>query len=353
MGQSISGRPFHQERRGLFSGEGHSVNPMRRLGVVAALAGLLLAAGWSAEGAEKFRVGIHRAVYGAFEVVADRMGYWKQEGLNYTVAYFKQGKLMRNAVIQDNLDVGTTGFSPFVTALSKGAKITGIAVTADTCAHQHVMVTADSKIKSLKELKGKTVATSTGTSVDLSFKSRMLPAHGMTEKDLKWISVVTTDRVPALIAGNADAAIVGDPQAEIALQKGLVRELEGFCPYDRPYLIHVGSSKGLKDKSDQFVKYFRGWLKAQRLLRSDPEKFAKIYHESLLEVGDKTEFKVVMAVVKRLTTEPAFNEGIRKNLQGIAQTQLKMGWIKKEPNFAKGEGLDDSLLRKAASSLAN
>ena len=326
---------------------------MRKLGVVIALAGFLFSAAWSAEGAEKFRIGIHRAVYGAFEVVADRMGYWKQEGLDYSVAYFKQGKLMRNAVIQDNLDVGTTGFSPFVTALSKGAKITGIAVTADTCAHQHVMVPKDSKIKSIKEIKGKTVATSTGTSVDLSFKSRILPAHGMTEKDMKWISVVTTDRIAALVSGNADAAIVGDPQAEIALQKGLVRDLDNFCPYDRPHLIHVGSGKGLKDKSDQFVKYFRGWLKAQKLLRSDPEKFAKIYHENLLEVGDKTEFKVVLAVVKRLTTEPAFNEDIRKNLQGIAQTQLKMGWIKKEPNFAKSEGLDDSLLRKAASSLAN
>ena len=67
--------------------------------------------------AEKLRIGAHRALMGSYEVVADRMGYWKAEGLDYTFQYFKQGKLMRNAIIQGNLDTGTTGFSPFTTAI--------------------------------------------------------------------------------------------------------------------------------------------------------------------------------------------------------------------------------------------
>ncbi|MBI3126427.1 MAG: ABC transporter substrate-binding protein [Candidatus Tectomicrobia bacterium] len=329
------------------------MKPMGKWWLGAALAFCTLAAGWGAESAGKFRIGIHRSVYGSYEVVADRMGYWKAEGLDYTVQYFKQGKLMRNAVIQDNLDVGTTGFSPFVTAQSKGAQVTGIAVTADTCAHQRIMVLKNSPLKSVKELRGKTVATSTGTSVDLSFKTFMLPAHGLTEKDLKWISVVTTDRVPALMSGNADAAIVGDPQGEIALQKGLVRAIDTFCPYDRPRLIHIGNPQTLKENPERYVKFFKGWLKAQKLLREEPEKFAKSYHEALQEVGDKTEYKVALAVVKRLTTEPLIGDEIRKNMQDIARTQKKLGWIKSEPDFIKGKMLDDTLLRKAASSLAN
>jgi ABC-type nitrate/sulfonate/bicarbonate transport system substrate-binding protein len=313
----------------------------------------MLAAGWSAEGAEKFRIGIHRALFGSFEVVADRMGYWKAEGLDYNVQFFKQGKLMRNAVIQNNLDVGTTGFSPYVTALSKGAKVTGIAVTTDLCGQQRIMVPKNSPIKSIKELKGKRFATLTGTSVDLAFKSAVLPRHGLTEKDLKWLNVVTTDRVAALVAGNADAAIVGDPQAEIALQKGLVKELEDFCPYDRPRMIHIGNPQTMKANPDLYVKYFKGWLKAMKLLKENPEQFAKIYHEALTEVGDKTEYPVVLAVLKRLTTTPEFNEEIRKNLDEIAKMQAKMGWIKSAPNFLKGETLDDSLLKKAAGAPKN
>ena len=56
--------------------------------------------------AAQLRIGAHRALMGSYEVVADRMGYWKEEGLDYTFQYFKQGKLMRNAIIQGNLDTG-------------------------------------------------------------------------------------------------------------------------------------------------------------------------------------------------------------------------------------------------------
>ena len=62
---------------------------------------------------------------GSFEVVAHRMDYWKKEGLKYTMSHFKQGKLMRNAIIQNNLDTGTTGFSPFTTADFQGGEGNG------------------------------------------------------------------------------------------------------------------------------------------------------------------------------------------------------------------------------------
>ena len=70
----------------------------------------------------KLRIGAHRALMGSFEVVAHRMGYWKKEGLQYTMGYFKQGKLMRNAIIQNNLDTGTTGFSPSPRRFPRGRR---------------------------------------------------------------------------------------------------------------------------------------------------------------------------------------------------------------------------------------
>ncbi len=64
--------------------------------------------------AAKLRHGVHRSVNGAPDVVAHRLGYFKKFGLEYTMEYFKQGKVMRNAVIQNNLDTaGGVGFSPF------------------------------------------------------------------------------------------------------------------------------------------------------------------------------------------------------------------------------------------------
>jgi NitT/TauT family transport system substrate-binding protein len=310
--------------------------------------------GGTAQSAEKFRIGIHRAIMGSFDVIADRKGYWKEEGLDYTVQYFKQGKLMRNAVIQGNLDTGTTGFSPFVTAVSKGAKVTGIAVTTEICATSgRIMVPVKSDIKSVKDLKGKRFATLDGTSTDIAFRSKALPRYGLKISDLKWLNVVATDRVAAIVSGNADAALIGDPQAEIAVQKGLVRELENLCEYDRTRMMHIGNPQTLAASPAQFEKYFRGWLKAHKLLKENPEEYAKIYHAALLEVGDKAEYPVILSIIKRLPSAPLFSDLTRKDLQDIAKVQVKLGYIKSHPDFTKGVMQDDSIARKIAGTPKN
>jgi ABC-type nitrate/sulfonate/bicarbonate transport system substrate-binding protein len=324
--------------------------------VVAALAVVFLAPGWlvpPVEAQEKLRIGVHRAIMGSFDVIADRKGYWKEEGLEYTVQYFKQGKLMTNAVIQGNLDTGTTGFSPFVTAVSKGAKLKGLGVTTEICATSgRIMVPKDSPIKSVADLKGKTFATLDGTSTDIAFRSKTLPKYGLKVGDVKYLNVVATERVAAIVAGNADAALIGDPQAEIAVQKGLVRELENLCAVDRTRMMHIGNPTTLQAKPELYQKYIRGWLKAHKLLKEDPEEFARVYHEALIEVGDKTEYQVVLAVVKRLPSAPFLTDLALEDLQEIAETQVKLGYIKDHPNFAKGGPmLDDSIVRKEATSM--
>jgi sulfonate transport system substrate-binding protein len=301
--------------------------------------------------AEKLRIGAHRALMGSWEVVAHKMGYFKDEGLEYTFTYFKQGKLMRNAIIQDNLDVGTTGFSPFVTAVSKGAKVTGIAVTANICGTQYIMVPTDSEAKSVRDLKGTTFAVKKGTSVDFAFKSYILPKNGLTEKDLNWLSVLSTERVAALASGSAQGAIIGDPQAEIALQKGLVRKLEDFCAYDKTRMMHIGNPKTLEAHPELYEKYFRAWVRAHKLLKEDPETYAKVYTAALQEVGDKAEYEIILPVVKRLKAEPPITDEVRSYLTDMAQKQQALGWIKQVPDFKHGEALDDSIYRKATGPL--
>ncbi|MGH7388929.1 MAG: ABC transporter substrate-binding protein [Candidatus Rokuibacteriota bacterium] len=332
---------------------------MKRLGiglVITVLAAAFLAASMPApaEAEEKLRIGIHRAIMGSFDVVADRKGYWKEEGLDYKVQYFKQGKLMRNAVISGDLDTGTTGFSPFVTAVSKGAKVTGIAVTTEICATSgRIMVPVNSPIKSVKDLKGKRFATLEGTSTDIAFRAKTLARYGLKPEDLQWLNVVATDRVAAVAAGNADAALIGDPQAEIAVQKGLVRELENLCEYDRTRMMHIGNPITLQAKPELYAKYFRGWLKAHKLLKENPEEYARVYHEALLEVGDKAEYKVILSVVKRLPSAPFFTEQALRDLEDIAKEQVKLGYIKDHPDYTKGgKMLDDSIVRKVSGTTA-
>ena len=298
--------------------------------------------------AEQLRIGAHRALMGSFEVIAHRLGYWKDEGLDYTFQYFKQGKLMRNAIIQGNLDTGTTGFSPFTTAVSKGAQVTAIGVTANICHTQHIVIPVDSKITSIKEFKGTIFANKKGTSTDFAFQSYVLPHYGLQSSDVQLLSVNATDRIAAVVSGSAQAAMVGDPQAEIAMQKGLVKSMETLCEYDKTRMMHIGNPQTLKAHPELYEKYFKGWLKAHKLLQEDPEQYAKVYTEALQEVGDKAEYDVILPVVKRLRTELYISDEVKSYLNDMAEKQSQLGWIKSHPDFTKSEALDDSILRKIA-----
>ena len=296
----------------------------------------------------KLRIGAHRALMGSFEVVAHRMGYWKKEGLQYTMGYFKQGKLMRNAIIQNNLDTGTTGFSPFTTAISKGAKITAIGVTANICGMVAIIVPAKSKAKSLKDLKGSVFANKKGTSTDFAFQFYVVPAHGLKRSDFPLLSVRTTERIAALVSGAAQAAMVGEPQGEIAREKGLIRYLEDLCKYDNTRMMHVGNPQTIKKHPELYYKYFRGWLKAHQLLKNDPGTYAKVYTKALQEVGDKAKESTTLKVVKKLKTEVFLSDEVKKYLNDMGDKQIQLGWIKSRPDFTKSPHLDDSILRRAA-----
>ena len=296
----------------------------------------------------KLRIGAHRALMGSFEVVAHRMGYWKKEGLQYTMSHFKQGKLMRNAIIQNNLDTGTTGFSPFTTAISKGAKVTAIGVTANICGMVAIIVPAKSKAKSLKDLKGSVFANKKGTSTDFAFQFYVVPAHGLKRSDFPLLSVRTTERIAALVSGAAQAAMVGEPQGEIAREKGLIRYLENLCKYDNTRMMHVGNPQTIKKHPDLYYKYFRGWLKAHQLLKNDPKTYAKVYTKALQEVGDKAKESTTLKVVKKLKTEVFLSDEVKRYLNDMGDKQIQLGWIKSHPDFTKSPHLDDSILRRAA-----
>ena len=229
-----------------------------------------------------------------------------------------------------------------------GAKVTAIGVTANICGIAHMVVPVDSKIKSPADFKGTVFANKKGTSTDFAFQSYVLPKYGLKSSDVTLLSVVTTDRISALLTGSAQAAMVGDPQYEIALQKGLIRELETLCSYDKTRMMHIGNPKTLKNHPDLYEKYFRGWLKAHKLLQENPEKYADVYTRALQEVGDKAEYKVILAVVKRLRSEVYVSDEVRAYLNDMGDKQMKLGWIKSHPDFTKSDMLDDAILRKVA-----
>lgn len=324
----------------------------RRLAALAAALGLVLAVGAIA-GAQprslKIRLGVHTQLMGVPDVIAIRQGYFKQEGLEVDWRRFALGKEGRDAMIAGAIDVNSTATTPFLIGLDKGVPYTAVAVNSIFCGTNHIVVRKDSDINNVGQLKGKKVGIPKGTVTEFIFLSKVVPSYGLKPGDVETPNIPDAkDRIPSLLAKAIDAATVADPFVAIAEHEGLVRVIDNFCKYDQmPFMLTV-TNKILKDQPDAVVAYLRGWLRAVKLLKEEPEKAATVYTDEQKSLGREVPVAVIDKALRRMRWEPDLSPAIERYLSDQAKDLVAgtiEGRIKAVPDLTRS--LNKDLLAKA------
>src|SRR5207253_9227206 len=224
------------------------------------------------------RIAVHTAVIGAADVIAIRQGFYKQEGLDVEWRRFAVGKDGRDAMLDGALEINATATTPFIVGLEKGVPYTAIAVNSLFCGTNHIVVRKDSDIQSISQLKGKRIALARGTVTEYIFAAKIAPAYGLKPGDYEVANIADQkDRSPTLIAKAVDATGIGDPYVAVAEHEGLVRSLGDFCKYDTLPFMATVTNKVIKENPAAVIAYLRGWLRAVKLLKEQPEKAAEVY----------------------------------------------------------------------------
>jgi ABC-type nitrate/sulfonate/bicarbonate transport system substrate-binding protein len=300
----------------------------------------------------KLRIAVHTQTVGAPDVIAIRQGYFKQEGLDVEWRRFALGKEGRDAMIAGALDINSTAPTPFLIGLDKGIPFTAIAVNSYFCGTNHVVVRKDSDINSPAQLKGKRIGTPKGTITEYVLLARLLPAHGLKTGDYEIAGIPDAkDRIPSLIAKAIDAATLADPFVAAGEHEGLIRSVENFCKYDPMPFMVTATSKIVKEHPEAVVAYLRGWLRAVKLLKQEPEKAAAVYTEEQKSVGRDVSVAVIDKALRRIKWEPEITRDIEKYLVDQAKdltTGAGEGRLKSVPDIAKA--LNRDLLKKAMAS---
>jgi len=324
---------------------------------IAALSALALVLGLSslasAQRSLSIRLGVHGAVQGAPDVIAIRQGFFKQEKLEVDWRRFGVGKEGRDAMIAGAIDVNATATTPFLIGLEKRVPYTAVAVNSLFCGTNHMVVRKDSDIQSIAQLKGKKIALARGTVTEYVFVARIAPAFGLKPGDYEVANVPDQkDRIPTLVAKAVDATGVGDPYVAVAEHEGLVRSLGDFCKYDTlPFLATV-TDKIIKENPDAVVAYLRGWLRAVKLLKEQPEKAAKIYLEEQEALGRSVPVSVLDKTLRRMRWEPDITPETEKYLADQAKDLMAgagEGRLDSIPDIPKA--LNKALLQKAKAGL--
>jgi ABC-type nitrate/sulfonate/bicarbonate transport system substrate-binding protein len=324
----------------------------RRLAALAAALGLVLAVGAIA-GAQprslKIRLGVHTQLMGVPDVIAIRQGYFKQEGLEVDWRRFALGKEGRDAMIAGAIDVNSTATTPFLIGLDKGVPYTAVAVNSIFCGTNHIVVRKDSDINNVGQLKGKRIGIPKGTVTEFIFLSKVVPSYGLKPGDVETPNIPDAkDRIPSLLAKAIDAATVADPFVAIAEHEGLVRVIDNFCKYDQmPFMLTV-TNKILKEQPDAVVAYLRGWLRAVKLLKEEPEKAATVYTDEQKSLGREVPVAVIDKALRRMRWEPDLSPAIERYLSDQAKDLVAgtiEGRIKAVPDLTRS--LNRDLLAKA------
>ena len=326
------------------------MNARRGLVVIAALA-LMLGSESLAQAQKplKIRIGVHTSIMGAPDVIALRQGFFKQAGLEVEARKFFLGKEGRDAMIAGAIDVNATASTPFLIGLDKGVPYTSVAVNSMICGATHIVTLKSSDINSVSQARGKRVGIPKGTVTDYVFNARVAPAHGLKAGDYQTANIPDPkDMTPSLIAKAVDIATLGEPFVALGEQDGTLRSLEDFCKYDPlPFMLTV-TNKAIKENPDAVVAYLRGWLRAVKLIKDEPQKAAAVYAEEQKSLGREVSVAVIDKALQRMKWEPDLTPQLEKYLVDQAKDLVSgagEGRINAMPDIPKA--LNRDLLAKA------
>lgn len=199
-------------------------------------------------------------------VIANEKGFFKKQGIDVNFQPFKNSKDRDAAFQTGNLDgviCDEIAISLYQNA-DFDVKITGI-----TDGDFMLIANAKSGIKSVNDIKGKSVAISEKTSIEYSL-DKILEKNSLNPKDVKKSIVpAIPTRLEMLRNNNVDAALLPEPFASLAIKDGGV--LLGSAGNLNIYSsVTAFTQKAIDSKSTEIKAFYKAYNEAVDYINNTP-----------------------------------------------------------------------------------
>lgn len=220
------------------------------------------------------RVGIANASSDVGFFIADKKGYFKQEGLDVSFFPFDSGAKMVAPLGNGQLEVGAgSPAAGLYNAIARGIEIKIVADKGSTppgYGYQPLLVRKDlvdsGRFKTLKDLKGMKIAGSATGSASTSTLNEALKKAGLKYNEVERVFLGFPQHVMALQNKAVDAALTTEPSATKAVQSGAaVRVMGDDVIYPNHQLaVVLYSGTFIKTNPDAARRFMRAYLRAVR-----------------------------------------------------------------------------------------
>ncbi len=190
---------------------------------------------------------------------------------------FQAGRDMNNAILSKSIDfAGGIGDPPVAIAASTSIPYQIFWVSTVLGESEALVAKNSAKISSIKDLKGKKIATTVSSTSHYSLLSA-LELEGLTAKDVKIIDLNPTDIVAAWKRGDIDAAYTWDPSlGELYADGTKLISSKELATKGAPTAGYNIVSDEFASKYPQVIElYLKALIKAHDLYAADPDKSAE------------------------------------------------------------------------------
>ncbi|MFD9099165.1 aliphatic sulfonate ABC transporter substrate-binding protein [Streptomyces collinus] len=166
-------------------------------------------------------------------------------------ARFTYGPPLVQAAASGDIDLGAVGDVPPITGAAKEYGFKVVAVNRSltpTQSNENIIVPKSSKLKTLKDLKGKKIAVPQGSSAH-GLALNALKSAGLSPKDVHLVFLDPAAGATAFNTGKVDAWSIWNPQSAIAVKNGARILAKGLPPIDQTSSYYVASATSLNDKT--------------------------------------------------------------------------------------------------------
>lgn len=230
----------------------------------------------SAQTLEQVKVGITNVATDAGVFIADKKGYFRDEGIALATTTFASAAKMIVPLGTGELDVGGgTVAAGLYNAVQRGINIKVVAdkgSIAEGYEYSTLLVRKDladsGRYKSLADLKGMTVATAAQGAGSESALNEALKKGGLKFSDVNVVYMAFPEMLAALKNKGIDAGITNEPTVTRAIE-------EGFAVRASPTAIYPGQQTAVLLYSDEFIKR-----------RAVAQKFMNAYIRALRDYND-------------------------------------------------------------------
>ncbi len=201
----------------------------------------------------------------AFPYLGQEKGFFKEQGIELDIQWTEGGADTQQAVITGSIDIGlATGFLGVISAFSKGAPVTLISSEMTGASDLYWYVRADSPIKSLADLDGKTVAYSRPGSSSNTIAAALVKLSGKNAK------LVSAGGAPAtltqVMSGQLDVGWSAVPINLNLVDQGKIRvvALGNDAPgaADQTVRVNITNANVYKTRHDALKRFFVAYQKA-------------------------------------------------------------------------------------------